>query len=68
MIFDNITSTYYLQDACACSVICYFAPTSGKPNLPTYIAVKWGQTDGPTDGPTYLIIDASMHASKNLKI
>ena len=39
-----------LADAQKTLVICYFAPTSGKPNLPTYIGVKWadrpgGQTD-----------------------
>ena len=41
--WKNLTSAYNTQsrndEACIAdsfTVICYFAPTSGKPNLPTY--------------------------------
>jgi hypothetical protein len=57
---ETLTSTYYLQDACACSVICYFAPTRGDTNLPKYIEVKWGPTDRQTTNIPYRR-DASMH-------
>jgi hypothetical protein len=57
----QVLITCRIQDACACSVISYFAPTSNKPNLPTYIRVIWGPIDWQTDWLTDRLTDIPYH-------
>jgi hypothetical protein len=51
-----------LFNVCACSVI-HFSPTSGKPNLPIYIKVMWGERHIPSyrDACMRLIINCSIY-------